>query len=443
MQKAESKKMKNIFIITKREYLTQVKKKSFLILTMLAPLLLAGFIALITFMFKANETQTKLSVIDKSGIFNTQLKSDNDIKYTFVPTETEKSLLVALKNVEDMDGVLVIPANTDNNLDILEKNSKLYINKKIGFDAQMKISSQLSEVIKKEKIKKLGLTEGQLSALDQKFMIATENVVDKAKQDDNFAFGVKSVMSMSLMYIIFMFIMIYGVRVMRSVLEEKNNRVVEILISSVKPFELMMGKILGVTLVALTQFAIWITMSVVAASIFNNNYTPAIAQNADNPMAKIGGIKEMLTLVFHNLLSLNYGMIIFVFIAFFFLGYIFYSSMYAAIGSAVDNETETQQFTIFGILPLILGMYGSFSIMNNPEGPMAFWLSIIPLTSPVAMVARIPFGVPVWQIVLSIFLLVVFTLGMVYIAAKIYRVGILMYGNKATFKELWKWIRTS
>jgi ABC-2 type transport system permease protein len=187
---------------------------------MLAPLLLAGFIALITFMFKANETQTKLSVIDKSGIFSTQLKSDKDIKYTFVPSETEKSLLVALKNVEDMDGVLVIPANTDNNLDILEKNSKLYINKKIGFDAQMKISSQLSEVIKKEKIKKLGLTEGQLSALDQKFMIATENVVDKAKQDDNFAFGVKSVMSMSLMYIIFMFIMIYGVRVMR-VLEEK------------------------------------------------------------------------------------------------------------------------------------------------------------------------------------------------------------------------------
>jgi ABC-2 type transport system permease protein len=435
--------MKNIFIITKREFLTQVKKKSFIILTMLAPLLLAGFIALITFMFKANETQTKLSVIDKSGLFISQLKSDKDIQYTFVPANTEKSLLVALKNVEDMDGVLVIPENNDN-LDVLEKNSKLYINKKIGFEAQMKISSHLSDVIKKEKIKKLGITEAELQALDQRFMIATENVVDKAKQDDNFAFGVKSGMSMSLMYIIFMFIMIYGVRVMRSVLEEKNNRVVEILISSVKPFELMMGKILGVTLVALTQFAIWITMSVIAATIFNKSYTPAItAENLDNPMAKIGGIKEMLTLIFHNLLSLNYGLIIFVFIVFFLLGYIFYSSMYAAIGSAVDNETETQQFTIFGILPLILGMYGSISIMNNPEGPMAFWLSIIPLTSPVAMVARIPFGVPLWQIALSIFLLVIFTFGMVYIAAKIYRVGILMYGNKATFKELWRWIRTS
>jgi ABC-2 type transport system permease protein len=138
--------MKNIILITKREFLTQVKKKSFIVLTLLAPLLLAGFIALITFMFKANETQTKLSVIDKSGIFATQLKSDKDIQYTFVPSETEKSLLVALKNVEDMDGVLVIPANTDNNLDALEKNSKLYINKKLGFDAQMKITSQVKSM---------------------------------------------------------------------------------------------------------------------------------------------------------------------------------------------------------------------------------------------------------------------------------------------------------
>lgn len=435
--------MKNIYIITKREFLTQAKKKSFIILTMLAPLLLAGFIALISIMFKANETQTKLTVIDHSGLFMHQLKSDKDIRYTFVAPNTEKSMLVALKNVEELDGVLVIPPQKDSEIYSLEKNTKLYINKKIGFETQMKISSQLAEVIKKEKIKKLGISEKELLALDQKLLITTENILDKAKQDDNLAFGIKSGMSMSLMYIIFMFIMIYGVRVMRSVLEEKNNRVVEILISSVKPFELMMGKILGVTLVAITQFSIWITMSFIAANIFNKNYTPQLAQNADNPITKMGNIKEMLTLIFHNMLNLNYGLIIFVFILFFFIGYIFYSSMYAAIGSAVDNETETQQFTIFGILPLILGMYGSIGIMNNPEGPMAFWLSIIPLTSPVAMVARIPFGVPIWQIALSLFLLITSALGMVYIASKIYRVGILMYGNKATFKELWKWIKTS
>lgn len=433
--------MKNIFIITKREFLTQVKKKSFIILTILAPLLLAGFAALVGFMFKANETETRLNVIDKSGIFAPQLKSNKDIKYIFVPESAEKALLITLKEIEETDGVLIIPHLKDNNFDDLEHNSNLFVNKKIGFDTQMKIAGDIAEIVKKEKIKKLGISEAQLSELDKPFMLKTENVVNKDKQDDTFAFGVKSGLSMALMYITFMFIMIYGVRVMRSVLEEKNNRVVEIIISSVKPFELMMGKILGVTLVALTQFAIWITMSVIAATIFNKGYKPNIVESAENPLNKIGGIKEILTLIFHNLLSLNYGLIIFVFIVFFLLGYIFYSSMYAAIGSAVDNETETQQFTIIGILPLMLGMYGSFGIINNPEGPMAFWLSVIPLTSPVAMVARIPFGVPIWEIAISIFSLLIFTLGMVFMASKIYRVGVLMYGNKVTFKELWKWIK--
>ena len=230
---------------------------------------------------------------------------------------------------------------------------------------------------------------------------------------------------------------------MRSVLEEKNNRVVEIIISSVKPFELMMGKILGVTLVALTQFIVWIAMSVTAAIFLNTGFT-AMHKNIpaeQTEMMKNMDFQQTATEISHVLLDMNYIGIIGVFVFFFLFGYIFYSSMYAAIGSAVDNETETQQFTMFAIVPLMLGLYGSFTIMNNPDGPMAFWLSIIPFTSPVAMIARIPFGVPLWEILLSIFLLIASTLLMVYIAAKIYRVGILMYGNKATLKEIWKWIR--
>ena len=230
---------------------------------------------------------------------------------------------------------------------------------------------------------------------------------------------------------------------MRSVLEEKNNRVVEIIISSVKPFELMMGKIAGVTLVALTQFIVWITMTVIAAVFFNTGFSAMQNQIPGGEEAAFSklNIQQIVTEVSHTLLDLNFGLIIFVFIVFFLLGYIFYSSMYAAIGSAVDNETETQQFTLFAIIPLMIGMYGSFTIMNNPDGPMAFWLSIIPFTSPVAMIARIPFGVPVWEIILSIALLLGSALLMIYIASKIYRVGILMYGNKATMKEIWKWIR--
>lgn len=438
--------MKNIFLITRREYLTQVKKKSFVILTLLAPVLMIAFAAFITFLFKANESSSTFNVIDKSGLFVGNLKSDQSIKYVFVPRENEKALTSTLKDMDGIEGLLIIPELKDNNFDELEKNSKLLINKKIGFETKMSVVADLSRIIKQEKIKKLGISEDQIISLDKNFDLNTQNVVDNNKADSDLDFGIKSGLSMVLMYAVFMFIIIYGVRVMRSVLEEKNNRVVEIIISSVKPFELMMGKILGVTLVALTQFSIWITMSVLGAIFLNTGFSamqkqiPGGEQSAE--MIEKFDIQQTASEVSHILLDMNYPLIIFVFIIFFLLGYIFYSSMYAAIGSAVDNETETQQFTLFAIIPLMIGMYGSFTIMNNPEGPLGFWLSIIPFTSPVAMIARIPFGVPGWQIALSIFLLVISTLLIIYIAAKVYRVGILMYGNKASAKEIWKWIRS-
>lgn len=431
--------MKNIFLITKREFLTQVKKKSFIILTILAPLFMIGFGVVISFMFKANETEYKFNVIDKSGVFK-QLKPAKEITYIPVPASTEQSLTAGLKDMKGIDGLLIIPELKNQNYELLEKETRLLTNKKISFDVRNRISGGISDVIKDEKIKNLGLTEVQIKDLDKGFQLNTVNVVDQSEQDNDFAFGIKSGLSMLLMYVVFMFIMIYGVRVMRSVLEEKNNRVVEIIISSVKPFELMMGKILGVTGVALVQFSIWITMSIVSALILGGKFV-TMPQPDELPMEKMNNFNEIAASVSHELFSLNYGLIIFVFILYFVLGYLFYSSMYAAIGSAVDNETETQQFTLFAILPLMLGLYGSFTIMKNPDGPMGFWLSIIPFTSPVAMIARIPFGVPVWQLALSLVLLVLSTLGMIFVASKVYRVGILMYGNKATVKELWKWIR--
>lgn len=244
---------------------------------------------------------------------------------------------------------------------------------------------------------------------------------------------------MFLMYVTFMFIMMYGVRVMRSVLEEKNNRVVEIIISSVKPFQLMMGKIIGVTLVAITQFSVWIAMTIIGAIFFDTNFQ--MMPSPSHEITTSYDIQHYATEISHILLGLDAVMIVAVFIIFFLLGYLFYSSLYAAIGSAVDNETETQQFTLFAIIPLMFGMYGSFSFINNPDGPMAFWLSIIPFTSPVAMVARIPYGVPLGELLLSFGLLLGSTLTMIFFAGKIYRIGILMYGNKITLKELWKWIK--
>jgi ABC-2 type transport system permease protein len=435
--------MNNIFLITKREFLTQVKKKSFVILTLLAPILLIAFGSVIGLMFKANESHNIIEVVDKSGLFKNQLKSDDQLNYVFVSAADEKSKINNLKGNESLDGILILPELKDQNFDDLEKNARLVINSKIGFDAKQKIVSDITDVIKKEKIKELGIAEIQLNSLDKSFTLKTINVAENNKEDSDLAFGVKSGLSILLMYVTFMFIIIYGVRVMRSVLEEKNNRVVEIIISSVKPFELMMGKILGVTLVALTQFLVWISMSVVGALVLNTGFS-AIQKNIPGGSEELANkldVAQIATQISHSLLELNFPLIIFVFIVFFLLGYIFYSSIYAAIGSAVDNETETQQFTLFAILPLMLGMYGSFSLMNNPDGPLGFWLSIIPFTSPVAMIARIPFGVPAWQIALSIGLLLGTTIFMIFLAGKIYRVGILMYGNKATLKEIWKWIK--
>lgn len=436
--------MKNIILITKREFLTQVKKKSFIVLTLLAPVLLIAFGALISFMFKANKSHYRVEVVDRSNLFDGHLKSSDNVTYTFVPTSEEKKKTAELKNNESIDGILIIPELVQQNFDELEKNSRLIVNNKIGFENKQHIISDVSEIIKKEKIKQLGITQKQLNNLDKNFTLKTINISEDTKDDSDLAFGVKSGLSMILMYVTFMFIIMYGVRVMRSVLEEKNNRVVEIIISSVKPFELMLGKILGVTLVAITQFSVWIAMSLIGAFFLNNQFSSLQKNSMENPqdLSSNMDIKQIAAEVSHNLLELNFPLIIVVFILFFFLGYLFYSSIYAAVGSAVDNETETQQYTLFAILPLMLGMYGSFSIMNNPDGPLGFWLSIIPFTSPVAMIARIPFGVPAWQIILSLSLLLGTTLFMIFIAGKVYKVGVLMYGNKASLKEIWKWIKS-
>ena len=413
--------MKNIYLITKREFLTQVKKKSFIILTILAPLLMVGFGVLIGFMFKANEAEYHFDVVDKSGLFAGQLKSTKEITYTFVPANTENALVKNLKELKGTDGLLIIPELKATDFDALESGTKLLTNKKIGMDTKSFVSADLSNILKKEKIKQLGIKEDRIVNLDKNFKLISQNVTESDKPESDLAFGIKTALSMGLMYVVFMFIIIYGVRVMRSVLEEKNNRVVEIIISSVKPFELMMGKILGVTLVALTQFTVWIAMTVTAAIVLNTGFS-AMQKNipaGEEGVLKNLDIQQIATEVSHILLDMNYVGIIGVFVFFFLFGYIFYSSMYAAIGSAVDNETETQQFTLFAVVPLMLGLYGSFTIMNNPDGPMAFWLSIIPFTSPVAMIARIPFGVPLWEILLSIFLLNASTLLMVFIASKI------------------------
>lgn len=436
--------MRNIFLVARREFLTQVKKKSFIILTILSPILVLALGGFVSGLIIANSSETVIQVVDKSGLYKDKLKSNNTIKYIDIPLNDEKVHRNALKESESIDGLLIIENIENQDFSSHQKKTELLINDNLNFTTKYKIIDDLTSVLREEKAKSMHLTTQQVKELDKDFDLKTTNINASTDTNTDLDFGVKYGLGMFLMYVTFMFILMYGVRVMRSVLEEKNNRVVEIIISSVKPFHLMLGKIIGVTLVALTQFCVWITMAVIGALVLNTGFSslqntiPEGNANMDNM-----NTQEMATNISHILLEMNVPLVIFVFLFFFLFGYIFYSSMYAAIGSAVDNETETQQFSLFAVIPLMLGMYGSFSFINNPDGPIGFWLSIIPFTSPVAMVARIPFGVPVWELILSIILLIASSLFMVFIASKIYRIGILMYGNKTTMKELWKWIKES
>lgn len=436
--------MRNIFLVARREFLTQVKKKSFIILTILSPILVLALGGFVSGLIIANSSETVIQVVDKSGLYKGKLKSNNTIKYIDIPLNDEKVHRNALKESEHVDGLLIIENIENQDFSSHQKKSELLIHDNLNFTTKYKIIDDLTSVLREEKAKSMHLTTEQVKELDKDFDLKTTNINASTDTNTDLDFGVKYGLGMFLMYVTFMFILMYGVRVMRSVLEEKNNRVVEIIISSVKPFHLMLGKIIGVTLVALTQFCVWITMAIIGALVLNTGFSslqntiPEGNANMDNM-----NIQEMATNISHILLEMNVPLVIFVFLFFFLFGYIFYSSMYAAIGSAVDNETETQQFSLFAVIPLMLGMYGSFSFINNPDGPIGFWLSIIPFTSPVAMVARIPFGVPVWELILSMVLLIASSLFMVLIASKIYRIGILMYGNKTTMKELWKWIKES
>lgn len=435
--------MKNILLVAHREFLSQVKNKTFLIMTIISPLLIVGAGGIVFWLSSANNSDVRnIAVIDQSTQFITTLKSDKKISYSFYNPSEIQAIKDTLNGSEYLNALLVIPDNKDGLFTRIENETELITNGNLGITDREKIARLISAKIEEERLQTTGINQGDIDKAKSKVSLNVFNVKE-GKEDKGVE--LKMMLSGALTYIIFMFVMIYGVKVMRSVVEEKNNRVVEIIISSVKPFELMMGKIAGTTMVAVTQFSIWIVMTLGLLMIF-----PAIAasrmdmaQEMVNQQEMVDSnpqIMEMVTETSEILLSFNYPLIIFAFVSYFILGYLFYSSIFAAIGSAVDNDTDTQQFTYFPLIPMMVGLYGSFTTLDNPDGPVAFWLSMIPFTSPISMITRIPFDVPIWELCLSLFILMLSTVGMIYLASKIYRIGILIYGKKPTVKEMLKWI---
>ncbi len=431
--------MNKLFLIIKREFFAKVRNRSFIIMTILSPLLIVLMTALIIFLNKKNsENVRQIAFIDNSHQLSIALKNTKSI--TFIDL-SDKSLEEAIQKTKDFySGLIYIPkAKT---LDELSQKIQFYSSEAPGMELIQNIENKLKNRIQQLKIKELNIDYDLLQKTTTKVTITTENF--EGDQSSKIGNILKMIVGGGMGYLIFMFIIIYGASVMRSVIEEKTSRIIEVIISSVKPFQLMLGKIIGNALAAILQFLIWLLIGVGVLVIANivmgvdtSSSIPTVSGQLNEIPQKMNFAQEML-LEIEKLPMLT---IFLSFLIYFLGGYLIYSSIYAAIGAAVDNETDTQQFMTPVLLPLMIAIYVGFSIIENPNGPIAIGFSLFPLTSPIVMLMRIPFGVPWWEIVLSIILLILTFLFMVWFASKIYRVGILMYGKKPSYKEIFKWLR--
>jgi ABC-2 type transport system permease protein len=417
--------MNKIFLIIKREYLVRVKKKSFIIMTILAPLLMAALIVAPVFLADQGQEKRLIAITEIESSYAKEITDSENIHFTIIKKE-EADLIK--NNISESPYYAI--------LDIQDTNFILYGSQQIGVNVRRSIENQIETIIERNNLKRAGIDIDILEEAKTNITIKTKIIDNEGKttaSNTETSIGIGFITGI----LIYMFIFMYGTMVMRGVIEEKTNRIVEIIISSVKPFQLMMGKILGVALVGLTQFFLWILLTVAISAIAELLFIDTTELAND-----VNSIDQSVILAEFSKLTGGIDLVkIFIsFIFFFLFGYLMYSSLFAAVGSAVDAEADTQQFVVPITIPLILAFILIQPVMDNPDGPLAFWLSIIPLTSPVIMMARLPFGVENWELILSMILLICGFILTTSLAAKIYRTGILMYGKKISYKELWKWL---
>ncbi len=444
--------MRKLPLIIRREYLAKVRNKSFIIMTFLSPILMVGMILLIVYLTKVNDSEKRIiAVLNESSFFTDNFQTNEStsyIKFKDLSLEQAKDSTVGLGYY----GLLYIPDFP--NLEGTAQRSNLYTKEAPNTSVVNTIEYIFQEKLRQQRLIDIGVSETDYNSMKDRFEIRMSTF--EGQQNLKGVNIMKAVIGGGFGYLIMMFIIIYGGFVMRSVIEEKTSRIIEVIISSVKPFQLMLGKIIGTSLAGITQFAIWIVSAglllTIAVLLFDVDLQ-AVSASANLPsdamtdLATISPNNEKAQQFVGEMLKIHWVTLISSFLVYFILGYLIYSSIYAAIGAAVDNETDTQQFIFPIILPLMLAIYvGFFSVFENPHGPIAVGFSLFPLTSPIVMLMRLPGGigdggVPLWQFITSIVLLIVTFVGIVWLAAKIYRVGILMYGKKPTYKELYKWLK--
>ena len=438
--------MGKIGIIAGREFNERVRKKSFIFTTILMPICLVAIMFIPALMMNISSDEKKeVLVVDQSGLVGDRLQDDSTLTFTLSDQTAEE---VVGQQHEGLFGILIVGSDVLTN----PSNVQLLTYESSTINIESSIAGQISSILESEKLKEYNIED-----IDTILAAIKTNVSLKVKQLDATSGDTKessSVLNIALAYIfgflIYMFVFLYGNMVMQGVIEEKSNKVMEVMVSSVRPFELMMGKILGIASVAVTQFVIWVIFILLvgggAVSLLGLSDVVASAGAGVDPAAIAAAApidldSEMVSII-ATLTDPAYLLrILGGFLIYFIGGYLLYAAMFAAVGSAVDNEKDTNNLQLPITLPLMVALFVMLNAMQDPHGPLAFWCSMIPFTSPIVMMVRLPYGVPGWELALSIGLLVVTFVGMVYLAGRIYRVGVFMYGKKPSFKELAKWIR--
>ena len=417
--------MNKIWLIIKREYLVRVRKKSFIIMTFLAPLLMAGIMIVPLYLANENQEERVIAVSNQNKILN-NLEDTESIKFSKIP---ESELLTLKQNLNQCIYYAIIIEDEKDIFTIFSKQQ-------ISVNVKSIIQNQLQRISEHNQLKELGIDVDLLEEKSNSLMLETKIIAQNGKDiqsNPEISMGIGFMCGI----LIYIFIFMYGTMVMRGVIEEKTNRIIEVIISSVKPFQLMLGKIIGVALVGITQFTLWVILTITISTFFELNM---LDENINNETL-INTNSIIVSEIYQLTSGIDLIQIINLFIFYFLSGYLLYSSLFAAVGSAVDSEADTQQFILPVTIPLILSFILMDPVMDNPSGSLAFWMSIIPFTSPVVMMVRLPFGIDNWEIILSMSILIISFLSTTFLAAKVYRVGILMYGKKATYKEIFKWLK--
>ncbi len=441
--------MNKIILIIKREYLTRVTKKSFIVMTILGPILMAALFIVPVYLSQTGIKTKNIQVVDETGLFVHRF--ENTKRLVFKPQNVDIEVAKANFLPSGDDAILYIPPTELN----VPTNAILYFDKQPTLVMTSHISSVLRKEIESLKLQASGIDADILRSIKTTVNLQTIQLSEGGKEEKKFS-EVATIVGFVSAFVIYMFVFMFGSQVLRGVIEEKVSRIVEVIISSVKPFQLMMGKIIGVGMVGLTQFLLWVVFTFVIVTGFQVAFPDTFRKSATDTTvvanARIGSLAQqpaeedaspsnpVMKKVAEGIQSVNFGAIILSFLFYFIGGYLLYAALFAAIGAAVDNETDSQQFMFPVTIPLILAIVMAQYVINEPNGPIAFWLSIIPFTSPIIMMIRIPFGVPYADLALSMVLLVAGFVFTTWLAARIYRTGILMYGKKVDYAELWKWL---